>query len=270
MSFIRVAGLLFITVSLLFSGCECPPKDSGQSAAKIARLTENLLRAKVEIRDGTLEYEKGNILTAAAHFAKAIKLTAPIDDYRTFPDAKSVKAEAYYSYGMVIIDVWVNSGTVKLYDEKGEEVGDKVSPEWAHHHVDMAISLLPVRAEFYFARGYIYLLSSDPDNAVKWFNSAIGRDNGIADFYAYRANAYFDLAEASTDRNVRGPYSRLAQKDCLRAKALDGRNELAFLTIVKLYILNGDLKSAKLVIQEMQDKGIPYKTALDEYNKAQK
>ncbi len=266
------ALLLAAVVLVAFTGCK-----RGDDRARPSKKTKEVYQKETNLRyaaraiyEGIQAYRQGRILEAAQKFGYAVTLTADINDFRLFPKAPPIKADAHFWYGLTVMDIYrfADKSSLAIYDEKGRKIGEKASPEIAMQHIERAIELYPAPALYYFGKGYVYLHSGDPNTAIKWFNSAIGRDNGNPDFYANRGLAYYMLARDADSMSVRGPYMKLAQDDALRALSINDRHYLANVLLVRLYIMADDLKSAKMVIQDMADKNLPVDKVLAEYEKA--
>ncbi len=267
--FLRPIALLLFMFAISI-GCSDCDKPDNKKTREVLDIETRLKEAERSVFLGIQAYTKREILQAAQYFRDSILRTNDIEDYKTFPQARLVKAESFYWYGITMIDIYSSAdpSSLVLYDENGNKVGTVASPELALKHVDKALELNPQPAAYYFGKGYIYLRSGDPQRAIGFFNTAIGMQKDNPNFYAFRATANYEMARRMEAKEVRGSHMRVAQEDCLRSIRLDNYNYEAHMTMLKLYILAGDMASAKGLLQEMDGKKLPIREAVEIYEKA--
>ncbi|GAB4152631.1 MAG: hypothetical protein Kow00107_03160 [Planctomycetota bacterium] len=246
---------LLLTVPLACNGCPEDPSKSRQAVED----GNSYRNAKLALSEGSKSYTSGMLLDAAEKFALGIGFANSIKFVTDYPDLPIVKSQLNRMYGLVLMDIWLNAdpSTLDIRDAKGRNV--KISPDLAMEYVEDAIGLVSTDPYNYFAKGYIYLMNGNPEEAVKWFNNAIGRSNMEPDFYGFRALAHYELATRAVEMSERGPLLKLAQRDCMAAKSVGEKvkrqSYIAYETHVKLYLLMGDKRSAEMVIVEMQELG---------------
>jgi len=262
--------IVLVIAAFALSGCNGCPSPNTEKTKEVLEKESRIKEAKIDVAKGIQAYKKYEIVNAANFFRDAIILTTGIDDFRMFPEVVEVKSNAYYWYGVVLIDIYnmADKASLVIKDENGNEIGTIASPELALKHVDFAISINPRPALFYFGKGYIYLQSGDPQTAVGFFNTAIGISKSDASLFSYRAIANYELARRIEAKEVRAAYMKLAFEDCLRARRINDYDYEAYLTLLKLYLLDGDMRSAKLVLEDMNTKKLPVTRALELYNAA--
>ncbi len=264
-----LAGLLLFLTGCS-KGCDDPDKEKGR---QFVEDSYNMNVAADMLEQGVKAYESAMILDAAQKLnqglgnAYAVKIE---EDHRTLP---LLKSRLHIYYGMALMDIYLNAdkSSLEIVDRNTNQVVT-ITPELAMSHVDKGLELVSTEPIGYFAKGYILLMSGTPEEAVKSFNNAIGRDNSNPGFYGMRALAFFEQATLASGATQRGPLVQMAQKDCLAAKSLGTKtgkhSYIAYEVHVRIYLLMGDKRSAEMVIMEMQELGFNTTRAMEYFNRA--
>ena len=265
--------MLLSLLGIVFVASACEDKGNTDAAREYAQKAQRYRKAKELFRKGKDEYLRGQLLAAGTSFGQAVELTKDVDDPRDFDNCILFRSELHFMYGLSLIDIYVNAdkSSLEIRNEEGEVVGMKASPEMAMSSMNKSIELAPANPNPYFGKGYVNIRTGDAREALKWLNSAIGRDTTKPDFFGFRAKAYLMLAKEATSLAERAPLLLMAQKDCIRSKRLSDKgatpSQMAYDVFVNVYLMQGDRRSAEQVIQEMRELGLSTAAALRLYRK---
>ncbi len=157
---------------------------------------------------------QGDFLAGEASIARAFEL-----------DPNNVLAHSYYAE--LLADQYVNgSGPLNVVEKMIEESR-------------IAISLGQGVMEAHSARGYVFYVTGDFENAIREYETAISINSNIANLHLNLGQAY----------RLQGLYDE-AFESLNRANALNPSNPLPDLYISRIYFTNGDYEKAAQYAQQ--------------------